>query len=253
MKKIILILFILINKISVGQNYYGSINYQLKVNNNNFKFPINYLVVFNDVKSLEIPLKLSFNKDGVLETSNNTEIQKVKTLNSTKVPFIYKDFNSKELYYSESIFRNQYLVSDTLDNFNWNITDEKKIIENYNCKKAKTKFRGREFEAWFSESIPIPNGPWKFCGLPGLILEVYDTDNIYNFKLIGIDIKSKIDNSFINIPKDYNIKEVLAYNKFIEIYNNKLKELEAASRVINQTENGSSSTKIKLPNRIELN
>ena len=45
MKKIILILFILINKISVVQNYYGSINYQLKVNNDNFKFPIKLLKI----------------------------------------------------------------------------------------------------------------------------------------------------------------------------------------------------------------
>lgn len=252
MKKNILILLILISKISVSQSLSGSINYELKINNENYKFPINYLIVFKGDKSIEIPLKININKEEILETSNNSEIQKIKVLNSSKVPFIYKDFKNKELYNSESIFRNQYLINDTLNNFNWIISNEEKIIENYSCKKAKTKFRGREFEAWYAESIPISNGPWKFCGLPGLILEVYDTEKIYNFKLTGLNLMSKIDIENINIPIDYDIKDVISHKKFVEIYKNKEKEFESSSRVITQTENVSSSFKIKLPKRIEL-
>lgn len=52
--------------------------------------------------------------------------------------------------------------------------------------KATTVFRGRTYEAWFTPDIPVSDGPWKFSGLPGLILEVHDSKNHYVFSCIGI-------------------------------------------------------------------
>jgi hypothetical protein len=56
------------------------------------------------------------------------------------------------------------------------------------CKKATTNFRGRYWEAWYTEEIPIGQGPWKLCGLPGMILKA----NCPKFMLIeAISIKNK--------------------------------------------------------------
>jgi GLPGLI family protein len=57
---------------------------------------------------------------------------------------------------------------------NWEISDEVKKIQGYTCYKATCHHRGRHYTAWFTPEIPIPEGPYKFKGLPGLILEIED-------------------------------------------------------------------------------
>lgn len=71
-------------------------------------------------------------------------------------------------------------------NIEWTILPERKQIAGYSCQKAITHFRGRTWEAWFTNLIPVSDGPWKFHGLPGLILEISDTQNHFRFSCIGI-------------------------------------------------------------------
>ncbi|MDR1369716.1 MAG: GLPGLI family protein [Dysgonamonadaceae bacterium] len=73
----------------------------------------------------------------------------------------------------------------------WEIEDDTLTVIGYLCQKATCKFRGREYIAWFTIDIPINNGPWKFGGLPGLILKVCDKDKFYNFECIGIENHKK--------------------------------------------------------------
>ncbi len=58
---------------------------------------------------------------------------------------------------------------------NWKIINEIRMIKGYACKKATTHFRGRDYIAWFTADIPIVAAPWKFVGLPGLVLDIEDT------------------------------------------------------------------------------
>ncbi len=76
--------------------------------------------------------------------------------------------------------------TEVLPNFKWQILSESKEIQGYKCQKAQGEFRGRKYIAWFAPSIPISDGPWKFCGLPGLILAVEDTDKYFVFTCIDI-------------------------------------------------------------------
>jgi len=70
---------------------------------------------------------------------------------------------------------------------NWQIGSETKTITGYQCQKATCSFRGRNYTAWFAVDIPISQGPWKFGGLPGLILNVYDDAQEYVFECVGIE------------------------------------------------------------------
>jgi GLPGLI family protein len=248
--RVLTIFFFLISNTLLAQ-VKGSINYELKINNQFGRYPLNYVVIFNNKESIELAIKQNIDEDKILESSTEGNIQKIKVVKSSKPDFIFKDYKASKIINSENIGFSKYLVIDTLNNFQWKITTDHKLISGYDCLKANTTFRGRNYEAWFTEAIPIPNGPWKFGGLPGLILEVYDTEKIYNFKMTGINVKDKIDENVIVVPNQYNMKDLMSYDKFMVLYRKKEKDYEAQSRVVIRTENSTSSSKFTLPTRIE--
>ena len=75
---------------------------------------------------------------------------------------------------------------DKTGKLNWELVDGTDTIARYACQKATLKFRGRNYTAWFTTDIPVGDGPWKFSGLPGLILKVEDADQLFSFSLIGL-------------------------------------------------------------------
>ncbi|HEY5370063.1 MAG TPA: GLPGLI family protein [Hanamia sp.] len=68
----------------------------------------------------------------------------------------------------------------------WQISGITDTVSSYSCQKATLNFRGRDYVAWFTTDIPVSDGPWKFSGLPGLILKMEDTQGLFVFKLIGL-------------------------------------------------------------------
>ena len=69
----------------------------------------------------------------------------------------------------------------------WTLKDEQQTIHGYRCQKATCRSRGRDYEAWFTSEIPIQRGPWKFGGLPGLIVKISDAKKEYNFELVKLE------------------------------------------------------------------
>lgn len=87
---------------------------------------------------------------------------------------------------------NRYRVYDKDCKQQWVLTDETRDILGYQCRKATCDFRGRRYEAWYTEDVPIPGGPYYFRGLPGLIVELYDTDRDYVFSMIGLESVTEV-------------------------------------------------------------
>lgn len=69
----------------------------------------------------------------------------------------------------------------------WAMHEETKQILSYVCKKATCTFRGRTWTVWYSMKIPVPDGPWKLCGLPGLIMQADDNKGHFSFSCVGIE------------------------------------------------------------------
>ena len=69
----------------------------------------------------------------------------------------------------------------------WTLKQDTATISGYHCQKATCHFHGRDFEAWFTPEVPIKYGPWKFGGLPGLIVKVYDTDHFYTIECTNVE------------------------------------------------------------------
>lgn len=68
----------------------------------------------------------------------------------------------------------------------WKILPNKQKIGNWETQKATTEFGGRKWTAWFCNDIPIQDGPYKFSGLPGIIVKIEDQTQSHVFNLVGI-------------------------------------------------------------------
>lgn len=102
----------------------------------------------------------------------------------------------------------------------WDVLPDTATILNYSCIKANTNFRGRSFTAWFSMELPVNDGPWKFYGLPGMILFVEDSEQIFSFKAIGLE---KIEEIAFDIY-DSHI-EIISSEQFKKLRQNQFKKV----------------------------
>lgn len=113
--------------------------------------------------------------------------------------FFIKNHFEKTIYLSDFIFNKTFYVKDSLDNMKWELTNDTKFVLNQKCNAAITHFRGRKYIVYYTINLPYSNGPWKFGGLPGLILEVKSDDNLYQFVAV------KITKNYIPSFKPMNI------------------------------------------------
>ncbi|MDE6073514.1 MAG: GLPGLI family protein [Muribaculaceae bacterium] len=100
--------------------------------------------------------------------------------------YVYKDFTINHYTEYDLFDMENWKYVEDLKTPEWTITDSVKNIIGYECFKATTDFKGRQWTAWFTPEIPISDGPWKLHGLPGLILEAYDKSHDYEFEAKGI-------------------------------------------------------------------
>lgn len=129
-------------------------------------------VQFYEYKALRID---SINRLGRGFTNYSFPIAKLKRSLSS-------DRNTNYFFIGDS-----YFAFKSEDPVIWKITSETKSKENWKLQKATTHFGGRNWEAWFTTEIPFSEDPYKFKGLPGLILEIRDLKNNFNFELIKIE------------------------------------------------------------------
>lgn len=139
---------------------------------------------------------------------------------------IYKKYpSSKELTVCNKIFTDYYKYKELTPIFKWKFSDETKEILNFSCSKASCTYAGREYIAWFTSEIAIMDGPWKFSGTPGMILEAYDTQKHYHFECIS---SQKLEELSINIPKKsyFKISKTEMANEEAKIYKDKISYME---------------------------
>ena len=105
---------------------------------------------------------------------------------------IFKNMTTKTISTVDHIYlQGMYEYEESFNAFNWQITAETDTINNYVCQKATCDFGGRTWEAWFTSELPFSDGPYKFCNLPGLILNIADTENHYSWKFLSIEKPSE--------------------------------------------------------------
>jgi len=130
---------------------------------------------------------------------------------------------------------------------NWKISSEKEKIGEWNAQKAEADFAGRHWIAWFSTEIPIQDGPYKFNGLPGLIVKIEDKTGSHKLELKGI--KNIVGDMDINV---WEAKEIAVnskqFQKVLKEYENDptkgIKQIQMGGTSIVLTGKDGTSTKI---------
>lgn len=79
-----------------------------------------------------------------------------------------------------------YEVVEGKEAIKWAMNDAEETICDYECKGASCTFRGKKWNVMYAEDIPTTAGPWKLCGLPGLITSATDAEGIHSFTLVGL-------------------------------------------------------------------
>ncbi|MEH0007549.1 MAG: GLPGLI family protein [Flavobacteriales bacterium] len=134
---------------------------------------------------------------------------------------IYRDQKKRKFVRQTQFLSRNFLILDTLKNIGWTILSDTLKIGDYLCKKATANIEGAPKTAWFTDEIPVNEGPEMYFGLPGLILRVETEDKVITANKISF-VKGEL-----SIDPPVKGKEITA-EKFKAIKKEKIKQLGGA-------------------------
>lgn len=100
---------------------------------------------------------------------------------------IYKNYPTGKVTTLDRLATSNFRCEEKNEKPVWTLLPDTATILTYHCRKATGHFRGRSYTAWFTMEIPVSEGPWKLCGLPGLIIKAEDDRRHYSFECTGIE------------------------------------------------------------------
>ena len=168
----------------------------------------------------EATYKLETNKDESIYHLIKNEYKQLNgndviSANEGVIPFLYKNFTTKKTIYNQPIINKIFYINEDIPLQIWKLEDDIKEIKSLTCKKATSTFRGRKYVAWYTEDINILGGPWKFDGLPGLILAIASDDGVLNIEAVKIEKKNNI--KLTNFQ--YEIDKLITWKEYCSKYN----------------------------------
>ncbi len=208
----VFILSILITGSIFAQDFSGKATYRTH-RKSSFKLDSTTMATNPGIQEqLEAQMRKIFQKTFTLDfTKSESMYKEVQELDAPKVPssngvmvmisgsngstdVLYKNLSEKRVANKKELMGKVFLIKDNLVNYNWKLTGETKNIGNYTCYKAEFEIEEEDIQidmnngevkekkvtkkrilvAWYTPDVPISNGPGKYGGLPGLILEVND-------------------------------------------------------------------------------
>lgn len=133
----------------------------------------------------------------------------------------FKSFRTESILYTELFLKKAINVKDSLNILDWKLKKGDKEILGYDCKVANATFRGRKYKAYYTQEVPIFDGPWKFNGLPGLILKVTSEDKVIAFKATEVT-QEKTPHYLRESFEEYVKEDFMSWNKFKSFFKTKI-------------------------------
>ncbi len=212
MKKTVSLFFLFISLAITAQNvmvvyqrtvFFGRRNYILYITDT-----LSYWQYVKDLEMLDTTLVIDGSK---MTPSHVTNITTPEYDAYPYKDFILKDKQKKEIFYVDHSIKdpdgNVFVhAKDSLFPMKWEPIPDHQYILGYICNAAKTTFRGRTYVAYYAPELPYNDGPWKFGGLPGLILEVKDQSGEFHWEA------KKIILHYQGVPDMPNLKDYHFYD-----------------------------------------
>ena len=154
------------------------------------------LIVTNQGSLFTLEAMMNFDK-----IQQERELTEADVLLNKSPFYLVIKTNGESTEHYETIGSDAYKVKENL-NHNWKLIKQDTIMNGYVCKKATLNYAGRDWSAWYNPDIPITVGPYKFHGLPGLVMMLKDNENVFSFIVNEVkkgyfSFDSKIENFFI--------------------------------------------------------
>jgi GLPGLI family protein len=251
MKKSFTYIFIFFIVAITAQNNKILATYEVVANLSNQPIYIKAELFIENNQSLYIvnPKNVKYDKDNSIVYSEKEDTYiKYSYSESDNIFYLFRDGNQNLIKHTSGN-NTKFLIEEKIYSFNWKIKKETKKIGEFLCTKATTYFRGRNYIAWYSAEVPVNKGPWKFSGLPGLILEIYDEDNIFSWQLKNIKYPYK-GNFELILPNEKSYQK-LKLKEYVAI--KEQNSLDYSKRITTKLPQGSVIRDMKIKrNGIEL-
>ncbi|OJV17751.1 MAG: hypothetical protein BGO21_07620 [Dyadobacter sp. 50-39] len=148
-----------------------------------------FLLFINQEQSIFKSRNRYLNDSAILATErsrNRQDLMSFLQAHRTDFQFNIVKHGCNAVRTTDQIYHDYFSYPETPGHLQWVLAQDTATIAGYRAQRATTEFGGRKWEAWFTEAVPVSEGPYKFCGLPGLIIRVTDSKEQYDFVLNGL-------------------------------------------------------------------
>ena len=246
MKKLLINLFLIFGILTIAQNKRFIYEYKFISDSTNTADVKTEMMFLDTTKDGSKYYSFTvFNSDSLMKADLEQQLKATGSINvksdmrKGSVRYsVTKTYPDYKINLHRRLGMDAYNISDDRK-INWKILLEKEKIGEWNVQKAEADFAGRHWIAWFSTDIPIQDGPYKFYGLPGLIVKIEDKTGSHKLELKGIkNISGNVD---INV---WEAKEIAInskqFQKILQEYENDptkgLKQMQVGNIVLNMAE-----------------
>ena len=173
----------------------------------------------------------------------------LKKMPKTRFNFkILKNFKTDTITVYDEIFISNYRYKEAINSIKWKLENTSATIDGFQCQKATTTLGGRKYIAWFTSQIPITDGPYKFSGLPGFIVRIYDTKKHYDFQLLVSETIKKAYPYMKPRFRLYSTDKLTFFEKHREFYKNIIKNIAGAGFALDAKNRGKIDVRYKKRN-----
>ena len=102
------------------------------------------------------------------------------------MPEVWMNYPDGRVTVRDAIVPTPYETCEERKTIKWTLLDDTLTVGGYLCKTATCQLHGRRWTVCYSEDIPTSAGPWKLCGLPGLVLRAEADGGIHRFTIADI-------------------------------------------------------------------